>query len=263
MPYSRRAAIYEVEYVETRDVEFVRSLIRPGHSRVLEIPCGAGRLSRRISDLARRLTLVDLEPEMAARACRAAAATPGAGEIAATAADMRSLALAEDFDLALVPREALQLLPPAQGATALAAVGRHIVPGGRMLVDLAAFATTTHDPPDPDYYDPARPDGAWRQDWVRKVDAATRLSRWSAQRHEPDGSAISFTLRYEVDRGTHARETWQSEMTLHRYSQSWLADNTPAGWVLETLYGGYGGAAWTPCSSRAIAVFHKTAPGIH
>src|ERR1700677_954095 len=99
MSYSRRAEVYDVEYVEDRDREFVLSLINET-TRVLEVPCGAGRLSRWIAAKAAELTVVDLEPKMVARALEIA--EPAArGRLDGQVADMRTLSLGRNFDLAL------------------------------------------------------------------------------------------------------------------------------------------------------------------
>lgn len=263
MPYSLRASIYELEYTETRDIDFIRSLIGTSRPRVLEIPCGAGRLSRGIVDLAGCLTVVDLEPAMAKKAAAAAVSIPGAGEVTAIAGDMRTLSLPARFEFAIIPREALQLLPPPEGALALAAVARHVAPGGAMLVDLSCFPRIHQEPPEPDYYDPSREDGTWRLDWTRAAGDSARLHRWSAQMHEPDGSAISFEFRYELDTPSLKKERWLSGMTLHRYSRRWIDEHVPPGWRLETVFGDYLSAPWSPASSRMVAVFRRTDVGFH
>jgi SAM-dependent methyltransferase len=257
MPYSLRAPIYEVEYAETRDIPFIRSLIGAARPSVLEVPCGAGRLSRGIADLARCLTVVDLVPDMAAKAASAARSAPGSGEVTPIVADMRTLALSSEFEFAIIPREALQLLSPDEGALALAAVGRHVAPGGAMLVDLASFSRIAREPPDPDYYDPSRKDGAWRADWTRPAGGAARLRRWSAQHHQPEGSAILFQLHYELDNAPDPRESWRSEMTLHIYPRQWIDEHVPPGWLLDTVLGDYDGAPWRPSSPRMIALFRN------
>jgi hypothetical protein len=59
--------------------------------------------------------------------------------VAGEVADMRTFDLGQSFDLVLVPREALQLLPPNEGAQALARLADHTAPGGLLFLDLATF----------------------------------------------------------------------------------------------------------------------------
>jgi SAM-dependent methyltransferase len=195
MSYSRRAEVYDVEYVEDRDRDFVLSLIAQT-DRVLEVPCGAGRLSRWVATKAAELTVVDLEPNMVARALKSACPRARA-RLGGRVADMRTLDLGREYDVALIPREALQLLAPADAAGALAAVGAHVAPGGLMFVDLAMF-NDAHDPPDPDYYDGAATDRTWRVNWTRRLGAGAELTRRSRQTLEKD--AILFELDYRIHR---------------------------------------------------------------
>ena len=62
--YARRAQFYRVEFAEQRDIDFYLSHIQKGESTVLEIPCGAGRLTLELARKARQVTAVDIEPRM-------------------------------------------------------------------------------------------------------------------------------------------------------------------------------------------------------
>jgi SAM-dependent methyltransferase len=251
MPYSRRAAVYDVEYAEERDVGFILGLVGGAAPSVLEVPCGAGRLSLRIAPRAGRLTVVDLEPEMVARTVAALDRQGHGGRVSGRVADMRELRLEERFDLALIPREALQLLPPEEGRQALAAVAAHVAPGGRLAVDLATFRPGMGG--DPDYYDPARTDGIWATDWTRNLPDGSQLVRQSAQHHE--AASIRFELRYRVLGG--AAEDWTSGMRLHRYNRGWIDDARPDGMAVEAVHGDYDGSDFTGDSPRLIALYRR------
>lgn len=256
MPYSRRAAVYHVEYAEERDVGFIRGLIGTTGLRVLEVPCGAGRLSVRIAALASRLTIVDIEPEMVARAIAAIRRHGHGDRVQGRVADMRNLDIADRFDLALIPREALQLLPPDGGRRALAAVAAHVISGGRLVVDLATFRPTPARPPDPDYYAPGRTDGIWATDWTRPLPDGSQLVRRSAQTH--DGSSIQFDLRYEVLGPGRAADNWTSGMRLYRYGRDWIEDAVPNGMAVEAVHGSYDGSDFTGDSPRLIAIYRRS-----
>ncbi|WP_225767862.1 class I SAM-dependent methyltransferase [Inquilinus sp. Marseille-Q2685] len=255
MPYSRRAAVYDVEYTEERDVGFILGLVGQAAPSVLEVPCGAGRLSLRIAPYAGRLTVVDLEPEMVARTVAALEREGHGGRIRGRVADMRELRLEERFDLALIPREALQLLPPEEGRQALAAAAAHVAPGGRLAVDLATFLPVPGGAPDPDYYDPARTDGVWATDWIRTLSDGSQLVRQSAQHH--DGMSIRFDLQYRVLQGGRVAEDWAAGMRLHRYSRGWIDDARPDGMAVEAVHGDYDGSDFTGDSPRLIALYRR------
>jgi SAM-dependent methyltransferase len=253
MPYSRRAVVYDVEYAEERDVGFILSLVGGAAPSVLEVPCGAGRLSLRIAPYAGRLTVVDLEPEMVTRTVAALERQGHGHRVRGRVADMRELRLEERFDLALIPREALQLLPPEEGRQALAAVAAHVAPGGRLAVDLATFRPGMGG--DPDYYDPARADGVWATDWTRPLPDGSQLVRQSAQHH--DGTSIRFDLQYRVLRGGRAAEDWTSGMRLHRYGRGWIDEARPDGMAVEAVHGDYDGSDFTGDSPRLIALYRR------
>jgi SAM-dependent methyltransferase len=252
MSYSRRAEVYDVEYAEDRDREFVLSLIGET-DRVLEVPCGAGRLSRWIAEKAAELTVVDLEPKMVARALESV--QPGARAwLQGQVADMRTLDLGRDFDLALIPREALQLLAPAEAARALAAVGAHVAPGGLMFVDLAMFTPARGDP---DYYDGAATDRTWRVNWTRRLDAGAELTRRSRQTLEKD--AILFELDYRIYRDCGETDSWQSRMRLYRYDRAFVEAATPPSMSLIAVYGGYDKTDFSAVAPRLLALYRKSA----
>jgi SAM-dependent methyltransferase len=252
MSYSRRAEIYDVEYVEDRDRDFVLSLIGET-DRVLEIPCGAGRLSRWIAAKAAELTVVDLEPNMVARTLERAC--PGAkARVGGRVADMRTLDLGREYDVALIPREALQLLAPAEAARALAAIGSHVARGGLMFVDLATFTPARGDP---DYYDRAAADGTWRANWTRRLEAGAELTRRSRQTLEKD--AILFELDYRIHGDGRETDSWQSGMRLFRYDRAFVEAAAPLGMSLIAIYGGYDKTDFSAVAPRLLALYQKSA----
>src|SRR5689334_25013870 len=99
MLYSSRAAIYDVEYIESRDVDFLSQLIRDTEARVLEVPCGAGRLSIALTQRTRHLTIVDIEPAMVEKAMEAVTRVGRETYVTGHVGDMRTLALGKRFDL--------------------------------------------------------------------------------------------------------------------------------------------------------------------
>ena len=253
MPYSRRAGIYDVEYVEQRDYAFVEELLGDGTLRALEVPCGAGRLSTRLAQKTAALTLVDLEPAMVEKAALACAGRQA--EIRAEVADMRELDIKSVFDVALIPREALQLLSPDDGRKAVSAIGAHVDAGGLLFVDLATFQANKEIPTDPDYFDPDRSDDVWKTNWTRNLADGSSLTRSSAQRQE--AGSIHIRLAYHIAHPMGAQDRWRSEMRLFRYERNWLDDATPDGMNLDAVYGGYDYSPFSDKSPRMIAIYRR------
>lgn len=255
MSYRDRAAIYTVEYQESRDLPFVLSLIGDRVRHVIEMPCGAGRLSRHLAPRVERLDVVDLEPDMVARAVDSARRASPSTRVEGHVQDMSELSLpdASGADLAIIPREALQLVPPEDGRRVLAAVAGHLAVGGRLLVDLATF-TGVSDPPDPDYFKPRMPFEAWSEDWVRALPDGRVLRRASKQSEVP--GAIHFEMKYSL--GSDFEQQWSSSMTLYRYSCTWIDESVPTGLRLEHVYGGYDRSSPGPASRRLLALYVKS-----
>lgn len=263
MPYSLRVPLYDVEYAEDRDIGFVLALAEEQGGRVLELPCGAGRLSRHIATKTRHLTVADIEPGMVECAVASARAASEKAEVAGVVSDMRSLSLGQTFDLVVVPREALQLLPPSEGEAALHAIAAHVAPGGLLFVDLASFSRKTCVPPDPDYYDPSRADGVWQTDWTRHVQGNARFTRRSAQHHGADGGTIRFDFSYELAGDGRAPQHWQSSMVLHVYPPDWLERCVPEGLSVERLCGGYDRSPRSAHAARSLALFRRQHTKVH
>jgi SAM-dependent methyltransferase len=141
--------------------------------RILELGCGAGRLTRRLIAHGRQVTAVDDSPEMLS--ALPAGATGVLGDIA-------QLDLADRFDVAILA-SCLINHPDAQVRAAfLRAAHRHLVQGGRLFVQ-------RHDP-----------------HWLRNARAgdvhgsgSTTITVEHASR---SGDLVRMTIRYDRPRGT-------------------------------------------------------------
>jgi len=165
---------------------------------------------------------------------------------------MRNLALDHTAELAILPREGLQLVPPRDGQTVLSAVAAHIAPGGRIFVDLARFSNGDG-LPDPDYYKPGQPNGAPSPDRTRNLPDGTRLRRNSTQMD--DGDSIAFDQNYNLE--SEPPREWSARMRIYRYSCDWIKASAPEATLLEEVYGGYDRSPLKPGSNRTLAVFRK------
>ena len=107
-------------------------------TRVLDVGCGIGRWSRLLAARGANVTGVDLSPTMIAQAQLRAAADGVSGRCRFEVQDLSRLDLAERFDLVLGVTVLQHILDPGELRAALAAMARHLAPGGRMILLEAA-----------------------------------------------------------------------------------------------------------------------------
>ena len=107
----------------------------PG-SRVLDVPCGDGRLALALAERGCRVTGVDISREFL-EAGSARAKERGL-EVTWRQAEMRDLPWREEFDAAYCAGSSFGYLDDAGNAAFLAAVSRTLVPGGRFFLDCKA-----------------------------------------------------------------------------------------------------------------------------
>jgi SAM-dependent methyltransferase len=123
-----------------RDTPFYLALAREaaaqGHA-VLELACGTGRVTLPIAREGIDVAGLDNAAAMLAVARRKAAAEDL--DVTWVEADIRDFDLGRSFGLIIVPyRSFLHLLTAADQAACLAAVHRHLIPGGRFALNFFA-----------------------------------------------------------------------------------------------------------------------------
>jgi len=150
------------------ELEDYRPLFPPD-ARVIELGCGAGRLTRRLLAWGVRVTAVDNCTEMLA------ALPPGASPVLS---DIESLNLDERFDVALLASCLINHPEPHVRRRFIDTARRHLPEGGRLLLE--------------------RHDAAW----LRRVQAGPLKPigdiAMSAEAVRRAGDAVEMTLRYEV-----------------------------------------------------------------
>ncbi len=110
----------------------------PAGCRVLELGAGTGRATSFLVRTAGRVVALDLAPELIAVARRRLAR---AANVVLLVADMREVAFRCEFDLAAVVDDPfVHLIRDEDRDRAFGVVARHLVPGGRFLLDAAWFS---------------------------------------------------------------------------------------------------------------------------
>ena len=144
----------------TADLELWEALAGP-YATLLDLGCGTGRVALHLARAGRRVTALDLDPELlAALELRAGREDL---QVQTVCADARDFDLGIQFDAVLAPMQLLQLLRgPGERQALLACAARHLRPGG-------VFATTLMDLEDElldDDYGPPPPDTREVDSWL-------------------------------------------------------------------------------------------------
>jgi ubiquinone/menaquinone biosynthesis C-methylase UbiE len=114
---------------------FRRLALGPG-DRVLDVPCGDGRLALALAESGCRVTGVDISEEFL-NAGRSEADARGL-DLSWRQAEMRDLPWREDFDAAYCAGSSFGYLDDAGNAEFLSAVSRTLAPGGRFFIECKA-----------------------------------------------------------------------------------------------------------------------------
>jgi len=126
-----------------READFLARVLRlrPG-DRVLDVPCGAGRLSLPLAERGLRVTGVDLSGEQIAAARRGEAATPAPAKIEWRQADVRDLPWESAFDAAFCFGNSFGYLDRDGTRAFVHALARALKPDGRFAMDTGMVAET-------------------------------------------------------------------------------------------------------------------------
>lgn len=137
--YDALAPFYDLIHAELKeDVDFVLALADQTEGDVLELGCGSGRLLLPLAAASKRVVGLDSSAAMLARARERLAVEPAelASHVRLEEADIRRFVLDERFGLVLAAYNTLLHLDAAGKEAALRSTARHLLPGGRLFIDL-------------------------------------------------------------------------------------------------------------------------------
>jgi SAM-dependent methyltransferase len=133
-----------------QDVAFYRDAAREYGDPVLELGCGTGRVTMALAEAGKRVTGLDLSERMLERAVskRAALRVEPRERVHLIQGDMAQFDLGEKFRLVIIPFRAFHhLLEVRQQMDCLECVRKHLMPGGRLVLDVfQTDAERMHDP---------------------------------------------------------------------------------------------------------------------
>ncbi len=133
------ADVYDAVHVDVhKDVPFYVEMARESGGPVLELGCGTGRVTFKIAAAGIEITGIDISPAMLKVAKDKAATTEGDPAAATLVeASMSDFNLGQRFSLTIVPFHGFQsLLTVPEQISTLAAVKRHLEPGGLLAFDM-------------------------------------------------------------------------------------------------------------------------------
>jgi SAM-dependent methyltransferase len=137
--YHQILPFYDRELADRGDGElWAWAAATPPGCRLLELGSGTGRATAFLARTAGHVTGIELTPEMVAVARRRLAATPN---VSFVVADMRGAAFRVRFDLVVaVDDPFVHLIADDDRDRAVSTAARHLLPGGRFLLDAAWFS---------------------------------------------------------------------------------------------------------------------------
>jgi SAM-dependent methyltransferase len=225
--YHRVLPFYEAELRDRGDGAFWSwAASRPAGCRVLEVGAGTGRATRFLARTAGRVVAFDLTLEMIAVARRRFA---GSSRVSVLVADLRSLRLAERFDLiAAVDDPFVHLTEDEDRDRGFAAVTEHLAPGGRFLLDAAWL------PPESRHL--AEDDGL-----VETREAEGGLTVRETWRCEPESRLCTTRFEYRVDGRLEAKASFPARL----WSRDEIEERCrAAGLTITRTWGDYDRRPW-------------------
>lgn len=261
--YDACAPFYDDDYESIgrgEDVAFYVERARRAGGPVLEMGCGSGRVLVPTARAGVEVAGVDASPRMLARLAERLAAEPAetARRVRLVEGDLTSLDLAAAdlgearFALVTAPFRVIQHLVSRREQRAwLAAVARHLAPGGELVFDVFQ-----------PQFDLVADGPAGAVD-VERVDAAgRRVRRVAWVSHHPELQTFDLRLEWLVDAaGDRGRVTRRADTTLRWFTRAELENLLElAGFEVLEVWGGFDGRPHGPGAEEIVVRAALAAP---
>lgn len=249
--YAKRAQYYDLEFDDKSDRGILESLVNSSDKYILEIPCGSGRNCLWLALSQKQVVLGDLEPEMVEIVERKLLQIPTHHNVHSECMDMSTFTTKHKLDLILVPREGFQLLDKHTASLTLINFAKNLSPHGRLYIDLANIdlLQVSRKSDLPRYI--AHQSSLFSLD-VAKIGVDYSFKRWhkSGKSH----NTLAVTFQYNIIQNGH-RDTFTSSFNLRGYDLLEISGMIEqSGLNIESVYGGYDRALFTPDSARMILI---------
>lgn len=248
LTYKERAQIYDIEYTECSDQQFLKYFINEAHN-ILEVPCGTGRNINLYEG--KRACFVDKESEMIERIKTKILDLDRFSFLCGDICDFR---ISNKFDLIIIPREAFQLLVDEKKAEqALRNLRLHLKNSGKMIIDLYRFGSLDYNNQAPIYYHHEINEGRFILNWSRRS-GDTLIKRFSM--HELNGRVLKVTYKYDLLKEGHNIK--YSQILLKNYDyNNFLGLIMRSGLRVKETFGDYNFSHYTEKDNRMIFIIEK------
>ena len=246
------ARFYDLDLADDPgDVDLYLALADRADGPILELAAGSGRIAVPLAAAGHRVTAVDVDAAMLARAGeRARDEGVPDDRLKVVEADLLDLQLpdAGRFGLAFIALNSIMLLASrGDQQQALHVLADHLAPGGIAVVDAWL----------PDIEDLGRFDGRLLHEWVRADPEAdepgTLVTKTGTAIHAPASGTIVLTAVYDVASQGGPTRRWIRQDRLRLIGADELAAFAEAaGLRVEQLAGGYDLEAIGPGAERAV-----------
>ncbi len=253
--YDSFADVYDLDFGVTQDdLAFYVGEAQASRPPVLELACGTGRVTLPIAMAGVPIVGVDVSSRMLAKAKEKEAKLPDM-PVRWERADMRTFSLEQCFGLVIIPaRSFLHLLTPNDQVEALNNILDHLLPGGRLILNLfvpnlqmiAEHSTTTREMLKFSHQvtDPVNGD---------------RVIVWESRRYEPFSQRIDQQYRYEHldDKGVATATRYRSFSLCYIWPREMEHLLVRCGFEIEALYGWFDRSPFNAESKEQIWVARR------
>jgi SAM-dependent methyltransferase len=249
------ARLYDLDLsVDPGDLDLYLALAARSDRPIVELAVGTGRVAVPLAQAGHRVTGIDIDPPMLARArSRAAAAEPGVADRLRLVEGDLLAPRPEDagtFGLAILALNSILLVGGLrEQRRAMGVLADLLAPGGIAVVD--AWQPLAEDL--------VRFDGRLSLEWLRRdADSGRDVAKLAAAWYDGATRAVTLTTIFDEAAPGEPPSRWTRVEALHLISADELrAHAEDAGLVVEVVAGDYDLAPLSPGDERAILVARR------